>query len=125
MEQDKKNLAIICDIRNNNPVGAICACPLTGDIAYSTSNNMLNEVLEIIFDHKMFLLTDEIVDNHDMIVENEIAFEDSYYLVALNYALPFPWRILGVTSVEGNVEEIVKEAYTQISKGGIENEEIN
>ncbi|MDF2534315.1 MAG: hypothetical protein K0R18_472 [Bacillales bacterium] len=115
----KGNLAIICDIRENKPVGVICSCHGTGDVAYSTEDNLLMETLNIILDHKMFLLNEEKVDNKNMIHEETIDVFDSYYLMALNYALPFPWRILGVTPVNGDVEEIANEAYNKLKQGGV------
>lgn len=122
---NEKNLAIICDIRDNSPVGAICACPTTGDIAFSSSDKMLEEVLDIILDNKAFLHTDEKVNYHQMINEDEIKKADSFYLLAVNYSLPFPWRMLGVTSTIGDVEEIVQNAILNLKKGGVNLEEIN
>ncbi|MNC13538.1 hypothetical protein D3C75_612890 [compost metagenome] len=111
----KSNLAVICDITNNSPAGVICANPLTGDIAYSTQNKMLSNVLEILLDNKLFLLKSENINDIDMIVEDEIAQTDSYFLISLNYSLPFPWRIIGVTEVVGDVEEVVNQAYETLS----------
>lgn len=104
------NLAVICDITNNSPIGVICCNPKTGDIAYSTQNKTLSDVLEIILDNKVFLLKDEVVNNNKMIVKEIINKTDSYYLTALNYSLPFPWRIFGVTEAVGDVEEIIEQA---------------
>ncbi|MNV43633.1 hypothetical protein D3C71_1353500 [compost metagenome] len=114
----KSNLAVICDITDNSPVGFICSNPLSGDIAYSTQNKTLSSVLEVLLDNKLFLLKNEKINDIDMIVEDEIAQTDSYCLIALNYSLPFPWRILGVKEVVGDVEEIVDQAHeTLILKG--------
>lgn len=113
------NLAIICDIRDNTPVGVICSCPHTGDIAYSTEENLLMETIDIILDNKLFLLNEEKVNNHSMIHEEGIRTFDSYYLMAIDYSLPFPWRILGVTSVNGDPEEIVEEAFAKLKQGGV------
>lgn len=115
---NEKNLAIICDIRSNSPVGAICSCPLTGDIAFTTSDKMLEEVLEILLDNKVFLHSDEKINNYVMINEDEIEAADSYYLMALNYSLPYPWRMLGITSTTGDVEQIIEETETKLTRGG-------
>ena len=105
----KKNLAIICDITDKSPVGVICSCPISGDIAFSTEDKMLEEVLDIILDNNVFLHVDEKINGNIMISEDIIQPADSYYLMAINYSLPYPWRILGVTSSEGDVEKIVTE----------------
>lgn len=122
---EEKNLAIICDLRSKSPVGVICACPITGDIAFLTEDPMLEEVLDILLDNKVFLHADEKVNSYDMITEEEIKSKDSYYLMALNYALPFPWRMLGVTPTVGDIEQIVEEASNTLRKGGVNLEEIN
>lgn len=109
------NLAVICDITDNSPVGVICCNPKTGDIAYSTQIKILSEVLEILLDNKVFLLKDEAINNNSMIVEETVSQADSYFLIALNYSLPFPWKILGVTEATGDVEEIVDQAYKTLS----------
>lgn len=113
----KCNLAVVCDIRENIPVGVICSCPFTGDIAYTTEDDMLMESLDIILDNKLFLLNKEKIDGKNMIREETVNAFDSYYITAINYALPFPWKILGVTTENGDVEEIANEAYAKIKKG--------
>lgn len=125
MNNKKKNLAIICDVTNNQPAGVICSCPITGDIAFATEDKVLEEVLDIILDNKTFLHADENINNHVMISEDEIQPDDSYYLMAINYSLPLPWRMLGVTSTEGDVEEIVGNAIKTLKEGGVNLEEIN
>lgn len=118
------NVAIICDIRDNTPVGVICSNPSSGDIAYSTENSLLSESLEVLLDHKQFLLYDENIGNSTMIREETISPTDSYYLIALNYSLPFPWRILGVTTSNGDVEDIASDVFTKLQiKEDINNEE--
>ncbi|MNJ90038.1 hypothetical protein D3C87_76290 [compost metagenome] len=115
----KSNLAIICDIRENKPVGVICSCPGTGDIAYLTDEDLLSETLEVILDNKLFLLNEEEVNKKNMIHEETVTVMDSYYLVSINYSLPYPWRILGVKAVDGDVEDIVNEAFAKLKEGGI------
>lgn len=118
------NVAIICDIRDNTPTGVICADPLSGDIAYSTMDSVLSESIEILLDHKQFLLTDENIGRGKMIREETIRNTDSYYLIALNYSLPFPWRVLGVTATSGDVETVANDVFMRLqSKEDFENEE--
>lgn len=118
------NVAIICDIRSNTPIGVICANPLNGDIAYSTKDSVLSESLEILLDHKQFLLADESIGESTMVREETISNSDSYYLIALNYSLPFPWRILGVTTTVGDVEVVVNDVFMKLqSKEDFKNEE--
>lgn len=114
---NEKNLAVICDIRDNTPVGIICSCPYSGDIAFSTEDDMLDETLEVLLDNKVFLHSDEKVNNHVMISEDEIVAADSYYLMAINYSLPFPWRMLGVTKAKGDVEQIIEESKNILVRG--------
>lgn len=113
------NLAVICDVRENKPVGVICSCPHTGDIAYSSEESLLIETLDIILDNKLFLLNEEKISNRSMIREEDIDNFDSYVLMAINYSLPFPWRMLGVTSVNGDPEQIVEEAFAKLKQGGV------
>lgn len=115
---DNKNLAIICDIRNRTPIGVICSCPVTGDLAFSTENKMLEETLEIILSGKSFLYSKEKVNEQSMINREEINPNDHYYLMAIDFSLPFPWRILGITSVEGDIEQIVGNAIEMLKEGG-------
>ncbi|AEO93287.1 gp16 [Bacillus phage G] len=115
---DNKNLAIICDIRNRTPIGVICSCPVTGDLAFSTENKMLEETLEIILSSKSFLYSKEKVNEQSMINREEINPNDHYYLMAIDFSLPFPWRILGITSVEGDIEQIVGNAIEMLKEGG-------
>lgn len=110
----RTNLGVIYDLRNDHPVGVICSNPNNGDIAYSTDDKTLDEVLEILLDNRLSLVIEEDVDGKKMIREESVAKTDSYYLMALNYALPFPWRILKVRKIDGDVEEIVNEAFHYI-----------
>ena len=116
------NIAIICDITNKKPVGVICVTPISGEVSYTTENKELSEVLEIILDNKVFLLVDEDISDARMIREEEVSYDDSYYLMGLNYSLPLPWRILGVTTSKGKVEQLSEEVFQRIKEGGVHDE---
>lgn len=102
------NLAIITDISNKEPIGVICSDYKTGDIAYFSLNNELLGSLDIITTNPLFFSTTEKVGDNVMIKREEVNLFDSYYLLAVNFNLPYPWEITEVEQVDGDIEEILE-----------------
>jgi hypothetical protein len=120
----KCNVSIIYNIKNKKPVGTICINPLNGEVAYSTKSDELMEVLEILLDNKMFLLKTEKLKNNVFLTEQTVGLTDSYYVMALSYALPLPWWILDTFEDGGDVEDLSKLYFEKICQGSENNEEI-
>jgi hypothetical protein len=115
------NLGVICNLVSNKPVGVIGVDKDKGAVGYITEIKELENVIETILDvGKLSLQVEEEVDGSKIMRVDEIGVKNSHYLVAFNYHLPFPWRILGLRYVEGDLEQILKESYDYME--GVVNE---
>jgi hypothetical protein len=109
------NIGIICDVNTNTPVGIIGVDKETGDIGYITKEAELDECIEIILDtNQLDLPIREDVDNNEILRVEKIEPTDDYYLIAFNYHLPEPWRVLGVRYDEGDFEELLNATFEMI-----------
>lgn len=109
------NLGIICDIISNKPTGVIGVDKETGTIGYITENKDLENVIEIILDSgKLDLPIREEINNNEILRHEKQTPKDSYYLIAFNYHLPYPWKILGIRYVEGDIEQVIQESYNYL-----------
>jgi hypothetical protein len=112
------NVVVIYDVDRKIPVGVICSDFKNGEIAYSTKDEQLTECLEILLDNKMFLLRSEIIKGKEMIIEEDVDYYDSFYLVSLNYSLPFPWFVLDSFVKNGKAKDLAEKAYYEICENG-------
>ena len=119
----KCNISIIYNVKVKAPVGVICLDPISGEVAYSTKNEELIEVLDILLDNKLFLLKSEKLKNGVFVTEQTVGLTDSYYVMALNYALPLPWWILDTFEDGGDIEDLSKLYFEKICKGSEDDEE--
>jgi hypothetical protein len=113
------NLGVICNIKNNIPECVIVHDYETGDIGYSTYNNKLSKLLNIILDNKIY--SENLLNN--IINYNDCDKNNPFYISNLNNYLPYPYKILWIKKISGNINEILEEAY-DILKLEDSNEEI-
>lgn len=116
------NLAIINDISSKEPIGVICSDHKTGDIAYFSLNNELLSSLDILTTNPLFFSTSEKVGDSVMIRKEEVGLFDSYYLLAINFNLPYPWEITEVEEVNGDIEDILEAEASKLVKRSEHNE---
>lgn len=106
------NLGIICDIVSNTPVGTIAVDQLTGTAAYLTSNEVLDKTIDVILaNDELPLMIPEEIDGRRIVRSQKLDTYSPQYLVAFNYQLPYPWRIMALKYEEGDIEDIVKKCY--------------
>lgn len=109
------NIGIICNINTNTPIGVIGVDKSTGDIGYITKEVELDKSIEVILDAiELDLPIKEDIKNTEIIRMEKLSPMDDYYLIALNYHLPEPWRILGIRYEEGDFEVLLNEAFEMI-----------
>lgn len=109
------NLGIICELTSNKSIGVIAIEKETGTIGYATNDNDLDKVIEILLDNdELDLMIEEQLGQNTIIRKEKVNPKDDYYLLAFNYHLPYPWRILGVRYIEGDIEEIIKESFEYV-----------
>lgn len=94
-------LAIICDSNVNKPIGVVGISK--DQIGFLTNNDDLNNVLEYIVNKDdIFLSHYEIVNNNKILCLDKINIDHENYLIGINYILPYPWRIMGLTNVDND-----------------------
>jgi hypothetical protein len=113
------NLGVICNIKNNIPECVIVHDYKIGDIGYSTYNDKLAKLLNIILDNEIY--SENILNNN--IYYNDCDKNNPFYINNLNNYLPYPYKILWIKKINGDINEILEEAY-DILKLEDSNEEI-
>lgn len=116
------NLAIISDISTKEQIGIICSDYKTGDIAYFSLNNELLDSLDILTTNPLFFSTTERIGDNVMLIKEEISLFDSFYLLAINFNLPYPWEITEVDEVKGDIEKILEGEASKFMKRSDKNE---
>lgn len=111
------NLAIISDIGNKEDIGVICSDYKTGDIAYFSLNDDLLDCLDIITNNPLFSFSTEKIRDNVMTKKEKVTLFDSDYLLAVNFALPFPWEITEVEQVSGDIEKILESEASKLMRG--------
>jgi hypothetical protein len=101
------NLGVICDITNNKPECVIAHNYKVGDIGYSTYNDKLSKLLNIILDNNIY--SENILNN--IIHYNNCDKNNPFYINNLNDYLPYPYKILWIKKVDGDINNILEEAY--------------
>lgn len=118
------NIATIYNININAPVGIIGIDKDSNNIGYATNDEELEQIIEIILNnHELKLPIKENINNSEILRYDNIKYTYSYYLVALNYYLPYPYRILNVSYADNDLELALQENFNYI--GDIQNEKIN
>lgn len=118
------NLAIIVNITSKIPIGAIGVDKDKKTVGYMTNNKELEDIIEIILDNKeLELPVKETIYGNDILRYDKIDCNHSFYLIAFNYHLPYPYKILGVTYADGDLETLIQESFEYIE--GFNNEETN
>lgn len=105
------NLGVICDLAVNKSVGIICVDSETGTIGYTVEQIELENVIEIILDNDLELIIKEQINGKEILRKEKVNCKDKNYLTAFNYYLPYPWRILGVRYIEGNIDDVLKDGF--------------
>lgn len=106
------NLGIICNIVSNKPIGTIAVDNETGTVAYITGNEDLNQAIDIILDSdELDLMVPEEINSKRIMRIEKMTTRSPQYLVAFNYYLPYPWRVLALKYEQGDIEDIVRECY--------------
>jgi len=115
------NLAIICNVTSKEPLGVIGVDKDKKLVGYMTNDNDLENILEIILDNNTIELpVKETIDNSEILRYEQLDCTNSYYLIALNYHLPYPYKMLGVTYAEGELETLIQESFEHME--GVKNE---
>ncbi len=101
------NLVIVYDMKKKSPQAVIVHNFNTGDIGYSTYNNELSNILDIILksDINMIKSLDNITYNSKCDLKN------SFYLSCLNDYLPYPYKITWIKNIDDNIDKLLEEAY--------------
>jgi len=111
------NLAIICDINSKIPLGVIGVDKDKKIVGYMTNNTDLENIIEIILDNKELELPIKETINDNLILRyDKIDYGHSFYLIAFNYHLPYPYKMLGVTYAEGELETLIQESFEYIEE---------
>lgn len=116
-------LAIICDSTENQPLGVIGINK--NQIGFLTHDEDLNKVLEYIINQDdIFLSHYEIVNNNKILCLDKINISNENYLIGINYILPYPWRIMGLTNMDddGKFNENIENFYNILNDKGVEHE---
>lgn len=112
------NLAIICNINSKEPLGIIGVDKLSKSVGYMTNNEELETVIEIILNNnKLELPIKEIIDNNEILRYEMIDYNHSYYLIAFNYHLPYPYRILNLSYIDNDLELAIQENFNKLGDG--------
>ena len=101
------NLAVIYNIQINKPECVIAHDYNSGDIGYSTYNEKLSNILNIIFANKVNSI--KTVDN--ITYCNECNLNNSFYLNCINDYLPYPYKIIWIKKINENINKLLEEAY--------------
>lgn len=118
------NVGIICNIISNKPIAIIGVNKEDGAVGYISTNNELENIIEAILDEKeLEIPVTEKIDEHEIIRLEKITSKDSNYLMAFNYHLPAPWKMLGITYSDGDLEETLNEIYSYIMSRGEDDEQ--
>lgn len=101
------NLAVIFDTKENKPECVIIHNYTSGDIGYSTYNDKLANLIEIILENEMFLQTK--INNK---INCKICDKNNpYYIRAINDYLPSKYKIQWIKSVDGDMNNLLEESY--------------
>lgn len=111
------NLGYIKNLSSNKIQGIIGHDFLTGNLAYYSYDNELLDCIDIILNRNLFFLINEIKGDNIFIKKEEVTLFDKNYLLAVNYSLPSPWRIVKIENINGDLEEIVQLYSKKIDKG--------
>lgn len=115
------NLGVICDINNEKPECVIVHNYENGDIGYSTYNDKLSVSVNTILNNDIYSQT--ILNNN---MDYSICTKNSpYYISVLNNYLPFPYKLLWIKKINGNIEDVLEQAYEILEMEENNNEEIN
>lgn len=101
------NLGIICNIINNNPECIIVHNFNTSEIGYSTYNNEMSDILTQIFNNEIYskyILNDKM---HFKLCDKY----SPYYINTLNDYIPYPYKIVWIKKIDGDIETILEESY--------------
>lgn len=115
------NLGIICNIKNKKPECVIAHDYQNEDIGYVTYNNKLSESINVILNNDIY---SQVIFN-DNINYSICDKKNSYYVNVLNDYLPYPYRVLWVKKVIGNIEDILEQSYQILEMEENKNEKIN
>ena len=116
------NVGMICDISKNQPIGVIAVDKTNGSIGYIVDDHDLENTIEIILDNKTLDLTlKEDIDGQEILRNEQVDTKNPYYLMAFNYHLPYPWKILGMNYEDGELEPVLQQYY-DLMEGSNENE---
>lgn len=101
------NLGVIFDIRENKPECVIIHDYENGNIGYSTYNEKLSNLIEIILNNDIYMQSK---------IKNKIICklcdkDNPYYINTLNQYLPFEYKILWLKKINGNIDKLLEESY--------------
>lgn len=112
------NIATIYNINSNEPIGIIGIDKKTNDTGYITNDEELEQVINIILNNdKLELPVYELINKNEILRYDIIDYKHSHYLVAFNYYLPYPYRILNVSYIDNDLELAIQENFNKL--GGI------
>lgn len=101
------NLGVIFDVKENKPECVIIHDYTNSDIGYSTYNEKLSNLIEIILSNDLYLQTK---------INNKVYYkpcnkDNPYYISVINEYLPFEYKILWLKQVNGDINKLLEESY--------------
>ena len=101
------NLGVVFDIRENKPECVIIHDYENSNIGYSTYNEKLSNLLEVILNNTIYIQS----KIKNKITSKHCDKDNPYYINALNQYLPFEYKILWLKKVNGNIDKLLEESY--------------
>lgn len=101
------NLAVVFDIKENKPECVIVHDYINSEIGYSTYNDKLANLIEIIFENDIYLKC-KISNKTNYMICNK---ENPYYTSAINEYLPSQYKIQWIKKVDGDINILLDESY--------------
>lgn len=101
------NLGVVFNINDNSPELVIVHDYESGKIGYSTYNNEVAVVLDVILEQNIY---SEVLIGEKIKIDECTKF-NPYYLNTLNNYLPNPFRVLWVKKINDSMENALKDAY--------------
>lgn len=107
------NIALVGNILTKQ-IDAIVGLDSDGNFGYISINSLLDEILDIIVGFDSIEIEDiEYVDNKEIIINKPYYTNNFKYLLALNYKLCHPWKIVTIKGLDTNQDlaAALKESY--------------
>lgn len=106
------DLGVVFNINKNEPELVLVHDHLNSNIGYSTYNSILSILINKLLDNNLYYETK---------INNSISYSiidktNPYYLNILNNYLPFPYKILWIKPVFGDINNILEESYEILNK---------